>query len=220
MSSPTLNEGTLPEGTNVWRRRRRTMAWALFGLIGLLMGVIWAVGFATSTAVIDGTIEENAAKVFGTPPGAAPTSEYDGLIAADTPLTIGFKGTWGKIPSDTPMFNVDLTGQSAGTFFTTVYLTNNPTGWSALQIEFRQVNLACSATTASDWASPDATSVMVVETEDAYATFNSLAPGGDYCIGVQATPKADDPNGTFMRRPSAATNPVAPEFAATLNRSA
>ena len=200
-------------------RRRRTMTWLAFGLVGMLMGVIWAVGYATSNAVVDTAGATAAPAVFGTPPADSPTSEYDGLITSNTPLTIGFVGTWGKIDANTPMFDVDLTAQTSGTYFVDVLLTNNPGGWSVLQLEFLRLDLACSAATAVDWASPAASSVMVIENEDAYATFSGLAAASEHCIGVQATLKANDPAGTFIRRPSPTSSPTAPSFAATLNRS-
>ncbi len=52
-------------------------------------------------------------------------------------------------------------------------------------------------------------------------TFDGLAGGSVYCIGVaDATPKAADTAGTFLRRPGSGTTPVSPVFTATLNRSA
>ena len=200
--------------------RRRLLTWIAFGLFGLITGVIWAVGIATSSATVDVAGAAAAPQVFGTASGAAPASVYVGLVAEDTALTIDFIGSWGVVDADTAMFDVDLSAQS-GTFFTEVYLTNNPTGWAALQLEFRQVNKACTDPTlaAADWASPDAASVMVIESEDAYAIFGSLAGGGNFCLGIQAISKANDQNGTFIRRPSGGS-PVAPAFAAVLNRSA
>ena len=118
--------------------------------------------------------------------------------------------------------DVNLTGET-GTYFVAIYLNNNATGWSVLQLEFRQVNKTCAATGAADWASPAATSVMVVETEDAWAVFPSLASGAsaDYCIGIEAiTPKANDTAGTYIRKPSPGSSPTAPVFVAMLNRSA
>ncbi len=193
---------------------RRTLTWVAFGLVGLMIGEIWAVGIATSTTTFDTSGGTVAPQVLGTPPAW----EYAGLVTARSPLTIGFQGKWGEIDDDTPMFNVDLSGQS-GTFATTVYLTNNPPGWSALQLEFRQANKACSDPTlsSSDWASPVASSVMVVESADADATFTSLAAGGQYCIGIGAIVPANDPSGSFIRRPSASSTPAAPSFVAILS---
>ncbi len=202
------------------RRRRRARTWLAFGLVGLIMGVVWAVGLATSTATIGGATA--AAQIFGTSPPAAGTSQYAGLVSENTALTIGFSGTWGKVDANTGMFDVNLTAQS-GTYFVAVYLNNNATGWAVLQLEFRQVNKTCAAALAADWAAPAATSVMVVETEDAWAVFPSLASGAgaDYCIGIQAiTPKANDTAGTYIRRPSPGSTPTAPVFVAMLNRSA
>lgn len=203
------------------RKRRRLLAWLAFGVVGLIMGVVWAAGLATSTATVDTAGATAAAQVFGTPPSASAGSQYAGLVSENTPLTIGFTGSWGKIDADTPVFDVDLSSVS-GTYFVAVYLNNNPAGWSVLQLEFRQVNKSCSDATLgpADWAAPAASSVMVVETEDAWAVFPSLAAGGNYCIGIQAiTPKANDATGTYIRRPGPSSTPDAPTFVAMLNRS-
>ena len=177
-------------------------------------------GIAAATADTGGATA--AAQVFATSPPAASGSQYAGLVSENTALTIGFSGTWGNVAADTGMFDVDLTAET-GTYFVAVYLNNNATGWSVLQLEFLQVNKTCAAAGAADWDSPAATSVMVVETEDAWAVFPSLASGAgaDYCIGIQAiTPKANDTDGTYIRRPSPGSTPTALIFVAMLGRSA
>ena len=197
------------------RRRRRSLTWLAFGLVGLIMGAVWAVGLATSTSALGSTA--TATQVFGTEPPAAGTSQYAGLVTANTALTIAFAGTWGKIDADTPMFEVDLTAET-GTYFVAVYLNNNATGWSVLNLKFLQVNTTC---TLADFSSPTASSVMVVETEDAWAVFPSLASGATYCIGIESIiPKANDTAGTYIRKPSPGSSPTAPVFVAMLNRSA
>ena len=137
------------------RRRRRTLAWLVFGLVGLIMGAVWAVGIATSTSTVDTAGATAAAQILGTSPPAAGASQYAGLVSENTPLTIGFTGTWGKVDADTPMFDIDLTAQS-GTYFVAVYLNTNTAGWSALQLEFRQVNKSCTDATLgpADWVAP------------------------------------------------------------------
>jgi len=201
-------------------RRRRARTWLAFGLVGLMMGAVWAVGIATSTATVDTGGAAPATQVFGTAAGASSTSQYAGLVSANTPLTIGFRGRWGRVAADTPMFDVDLTAE-AGTYFVEVNLNNNPAGWSALQLEFHIVNTTCALADSADWASPAASSVMAIESEDASAVFASLASGTAYCIGIEAiTPKANDTAGTYIRRPSGSATPDAPVFAALLGRSA
>jgi len=196
-------------------KRRRTRTWLVFGLVGLMMGAVWAVGIASSSGAIGSSTA--AAEVFGAAPGAEPTSGYAGLVTAETALTIGFSGSWGVVAADTGMFEVDLTLETAGTFFLGVFLDNNPTGWTALQLDFVQVNTACAAV---DFSTPIDNSVMVIETEDAWAEFPSLAFGNTYCIGIAAaTPKANDSAGTYIRRPGGGS-PTAPNFVAVLNRSA
>ena len=181
------------------------------------MGAVWAVGLATSTSALGSTA--TATQVFGTAPPAAGTSQYATLVTAETPLTIAFSGTWGKIDADTDMFEVDLTLET-GTYFVAVYLNNNATGWSVLNLKFLQVDTTCAL---ADFSSPTASSVMVVETEDAWAVFPSLTSGvgKTYCFGIESiTPKANDTAGTYIRKPSPASSPTAPVFVAMLNRSA
>ena len=221
IATPDLasDEMDLKAGTRS-RRRRRSLTWLAFGLVGLIMGAVWAVGLATSTSAIGSTA--TATQVFGTPPVAAGTSQYATLVTANTALTIAFSGTWGKIDADTPMFDVDLKGET-GTYFVAVYLNNNATGWSVLQLRFLQVDKTCADAGPADWASPAATSVMVIETDDAWAVFPSLASGAlkDYCFGIEAiTPKANDTAGTYIRRPGPSSTPTAPTFVAMLGRSA
>ena len=202
-------------------RRRRLRTWLVFGLVGLMMGAVWAVGIASSTATLDIAGATDADVVFGSAPGTAGTSEYAGLVSAHTALEIGFKGTWGKITADTPMFDVDLTTE-AGTFFLAVYLNNNPAGWAALQLEFRQVNTTCDLADSADWAAAPVQSVMVVQNEDSWAVFDALTAGAglEYCIGIESINKANDELGTYIKRPSKSSTPQAPEFIAILNRSA
>ncbi len=111
ITTPDLasDEMNLKAGTRS-RRRRRSLTWLAFGIVGLIMGAVWAVVLATSTSAIGSTA--TATQVFGTPPVAAGTSQYAGLVTVDTALTIAFAGTWGKIDADTPMFEVDLTAQT------------------------------------------------------------------------------------------------------------
>ena len=185
-----------------------------------MMGVVWAVGIATSTATIGSTAP--AAQVFASSPPTALVSQYAALVAEDTALTIDFSGTWGAIAADTGMFDVTLTAQT-GTYFVAVYLNNDAIGWAALQLEFLIVNKTCLAAAPADWASPADSSVMVVETADAWAVFPSLASGvgADYCIGIAAAPpKANDTAGTYVRRPNPSTTPTAPVFVALLGRTA
>ena len=205
------------------RRRSRARTWLAFGLVGLMMGVVWAVGIATSTATVDTAGATAAAQVFATAPPAASASQYAALVAENTAVTIGFAGTWGKIDADAEMFDVTLSGETAGTYFVAVFLNNDATGWAALQLEFAQVNKTCAAAVAGDWLAPAATSVMVIETADAWAVFPALASGAgaDYCIGIAAaTPKANDTAGTYIRRPSPSADPTAPVFVAMLGRTA
>jgi len=204
------------------RRRSRARTWLAFGLVGLMMGAVWAVGIATSTATVDAAGATVAAQVFNTAPPVASASQYAGLVAESNAVVIDFAGTWGLIAADADMFDVTLTAET-GTYFVAVFLNNDATGWAALQLEFAQVNKTCLAALPADWATPAATSVMVIETADAWAVFPALASGvgKDYCIGIAAaTPKANDTAGTYIRRPSGSADPTPPVFIALLGRTA
>jgi hypothetical protein len=192
------------------------MAWMIFGLVGLMMGITWAAGIATSNASIDTAGASQAAAIFGTASASGETSQYDGLVTADTALEIGLNGRWGTIAADTAMFDVDLSSKS-GSYFVEVFLSDAPSGWSAFHLELLQVDKACADAGAADWASPAASSVMVMEDVDSFVSFDSLAGGSTYCLGVQATSKANDAGGTFIRLANGAT-PTAPGFGALLNR--
>lgn len=214
----TSHEGDVDGPARGRRSRRRIYTWIIFGLVGLMTGATWAAGVTSSTASVDTAGAAAAASIFGTSSGAAPSSSYTGLISENTALTIDLTGNWGRIDADTPVFDVDLSAVT-GTYYFEVYLTNTPGGWAAFQIEFRSVAKACADAVAADWASPAASSVMIVENADAFASFDSLAGGTEHCIGVQAIARANDANGTFMRVANGST-PTAPAFAAVLNRSA
>ena len=98
-----------------------------------------------------------------------------------------------------------------------LYLNNNATGWSALNLKFLQVDTDRSS---ADFSSPIASSVMVVETEDAWAVFPTLASGATktYCVGIEAsTAKANDETGTYDRKPSPGCGRTAPVCVAGRN---
>ena len=214
-----MNATSVPRGRPT-TKRRALRAWAMFGIAGIALGSVWAAGFNSSTATVDGT-PSTASPVNGTA-GASSTAALAGKVTSPEDLSISFSGRWGVVSNDASMFKVDLTGLT-GTYYASVLLTNDPTGWEALQLKFAQVTVAplvpCDSST--DFSMATTTAVMPVETLDAQVTFGGLAGGGVYCIGVaDQTPKAADSNGTFLRRPGSAATPVSPVFLATLNRSA
>ena len=201
-------------------RRRAIRTWAIFGVIGVALGGLWAAGFNSSTAAVDGT-PSTAPSVNGTA-GANSTSALAGRATSPEDLSIAFSGRWGVISSDASMFKIDLTGLS-GTYYASVLLTNDPTGWETLQLKFARVTVTGSVTcdSTTDFSSATTTAVMPVETLDSQVTFAGLAGGSVYCIAIpDSSPMARDAEGNFLRRRGPAATPVAPVFTATINRSA
>lgn len=158
-----------------------------------------------------------------------------GTIAANTPLfTI-------DLTQHDPYGNA-LTG----TYYTDVVLTNwNALGltggtpaWDTLDLKFLAIE--CDAGFANVWAPPgadgpaNASAQMHVDRVDAHVTFTGMAAGHKYCIGLAPASAQTEAavlqaagsglvDGTVMFRPNAAptaTLPLAPQFAATVNRSA
>src|SRR5688572_10198455 len=70
------------------RKRRRTVTWAIFGLIGLAMGAVWAAGFATSTGTTDNASNTSTATVI--PNTATPqiASKFVGTAIAKDALAL------------------------------------------------------------------------------------------------------------------------------------
>jgi hypothetical protein len=236
------------EGPRAARRRRRNIIWALFGAAGLIMGAAYATGFvSTSNSTSDPNAGE-ATQLLGRPANANP-SQYANMVSSTTapagPLSIGFDGNYGTIATPTIMFEVDLTKNDpygnalAGTYYTDIILTNwsslgldgsgSGPAWDTLEFHFEQV--AC---TSPDWASPVSIGQMHVDRDDAHVTFTGLAAGAKYCFGLNTATATTEAaalqaasggtiNDTVMFRPQAdptAVQPAAPQFAATLSRSA
>ena len=196
------------------------VAWAAFGATGILLGSVWAFGFSTSsgtvgTANVDGTLVPGSA-------GSTTVSEYVSKVSNPEDLAVSWDGSWGVLADDTSMFMVDLTDFAGETFYIEVYSRGVPSGWSTLQLKFANLTHAdtTSCTAAADFTGAVSTAVMPITASDAQVTFDNLAGGSVYCIGVDsATPRADDITGTFLRRPDDAA-PNVPSFTAVVNRSA
>src|SRR5207249_7861717 len=108
----------------------------LFRSLGVLLGSVWAAGFASSTATSGASATSPV--VMGTA-GTASASPYATLVTAPSALSIGFNGKWGLVPADADMFQIDLATAAtpAGeTFFASIYLSNVTSGWSGLQLKF------------------------------------------------------------------------------------
>jgi hypothetical protein len=214
------------------RRRRRIVTWAIFGVVGLGLGAVWAAGVVTTDAEI-GTPTNSAP--FLVTPGAAADPRFESAVTVETdlPLVIGASGSKGTIATDAQLFTVDLsgldpaktnpTGNFTGTYFATVEVSNDVsnTGWSQLSLEFSAAVGACSGTAgtpALDTAPIKAT--INVETADSKVDLTGLSGGTVYCIGVYGLGTASDSAGTFIRKTSGSANPTAPTFAIFMNQSA
>lgn len=220
--SPTAEQGYGEEPPNSDRRRRRLVIWGAFAVLGLILASVYAFGAATSTTQTD-TANVEDAFVAGAA-GASTPSEYANAITTPEPLSVGFNGRWGFVANDTSMFKVDLTQWPATeTFYVSIYLSNNPTGWSGLQLKVANLTATAAApcNTTNDFTGATSTTLMNITSQDAEATFSGLAGGAVYCLGVaDATPQANDTTGTFLRRPTGTSSPVMPNFIAAVNRSA
>jgi len=215
------------------RTRRRLGLWGAFLLVGLLLGTIYATGFATTGGT--NSVPEPADPLTNTRADNEDRSGLDGLVTQPTAnLTYNWFGRWGDIDSAV-LYELDLSDET-GNFFAEVLLTDpQPAGFSDLQMQFRIADDdggdGCDTTDLNDTNSdPLDYRVMVFEQDDAQVTFSGLLGGtgglpvGDrYCIGVfDYTGPPDsgkDTGGTFLRRSSASAvpNPY-PTFIGTLNR--
>jgi hypothetical protein len=232
------------------RWRRRSVFWALFGAVGIIMGAAYATGFASSSGTSNDTNAGEATQLFGAPAAPNP-SQYANMISATTPLALDFDGNYGTIAADTVLFTVDLTHADpynnalAGTYYTDVVLTNwsalgltgGSPAWDTLDLKFLAVecDAGFSAWTPAGADGPTQASVqMHVDRVDAHVTFSGMAHGHKYCIGLAPASATTEAavlqaasggvvDGTVLFRPNAAptaTVPAAPQFAATVNRSA
>jgi len=100
------------------RHTRRTVVWALFGVVGLIMGAAWATGFAQSQSTTNTNSNQFATDVVGTGSAAGQDqspSPYSNLITDNggAQLDIGCDGVWGTIAADTAPFNVGRSGTDA-----------------------------------------------------------------------------------------------------------
>jgi len=222
--------------------RRRLTFWALFGTVGLIMGAAYATGFASTTNTAADTNHGDATPLLGV---AAPNSaaQYAGTITAPNPLAVAFDGYYGTIAAPTDMFEVDLTGNDpqgqalTGTFYVDLVLNNwhalglDATGtgqWDIVELGWQEHQ--CDAGFANNWTGATAQQ-MHVERVDAHVTFAALAAGHKYCFGldtatstteaaVLAAASGGNVTGTVLFRSSLASSPTAPQFTATVNRSA
>lgn len=211
------------------RDRQRRLRWRLaflagFLILGLSLGTIWATGFA-STGGTTGTTGPSP-PLTSTPGDAQDTSGLNALLTSSGNLTYNFNGRNGSVVGQV-MYTVDLTGEPGGNnYFTGVFLTNSPIGFSDLQLEVRiavdGANNTCEVADLTGTATSNYR-VFVMDTNDAQVTFSGMGgattglPGAErYCIGVVSG--GGDPNGTMIRKVTSNTNPTYPTFVASLNQ--
>ncbi len=240
-----VTSGTKPRA---WRRR--SVFWGIFGAVGIIMGAAYATGFASTNNTSADTHAGEATQLFGAPAAPNPSQyanmvaattplalDFDGNYATIAANTVLFTV---DLTQNDPYGNA-LTG----TYYTDVVLSNwNALGltggtpqWDTLDLKFLAVecDAGFSAWTPAGANGPtQASTQMHVDRVDAHVTFSGMAAGHKYCIGLapaSATTEAavlqaasgGTVDGTVMFRPNAAPGaalPTAPQFAATVNRSA
>jgi hypothetical protein len=214
------------------RARRRFAAWGAFLLLGLLLGAIYATGFATTGGGGSGVVPT---AVTGEAGENEDEAELKGLLTSSGSLTWSWLGRWGSVATKA-MYEIDLSGKEAGEkFFAEVVLNNTPTKFSDLQLQFRIAKPAVGKTCTEAEslallaaAGAEDRRVMVFDAVDAQVTFSGMEgattglPGAsDYCIGiVDYSGAGKDTGGTFIRKsePGATFTGEYPTFIGTLNR--
>jgi hypothetical protein len=132
------------------RTRRRLGAWGAFLLLGLLIGAVYATGFATIGA---GTPSESTPESLAGEPQATQAENSalkNSINPVTTELTYSWLGRWGSIETAV-MYELDLEGTdpvdeeeftASDKFYSEVVLLNEPTGFSDLQLQLRIAKLA------------------------------------------------------------------------------
>jgi hypothetical protein len=205
-------------GKTARRGRRRLIAWLTFAALGIVMGAVWATGFAS----IGGAQGSTAGSPAVTSGGASDhTNALAGVVTAGSPLTVDWTGRWGSTAA-TNFFKVDLDSKPATqTFNAAMLLTNDIStfGWESLELklELKDVGAGGSCTPATDFDGTQNPKVMVFDTRDAGVYWNALAGGSTYCIGLAAS-NGQDTSGTFLRSASDTPPTGYPAFTATVDR--
>jgi hypothetical protein len=213
-----------PAGAASRTRPGRAALWIGFAITGLLLGSVWATGFSVSNA--SNGADNASVRVDGTPHANANiASPYASAMTNPEDLTVDWNGFWGVVAADTAMYKVDLSGVAAGTYYAEVLVKSTDTDWDSQQYKFELFEDAATCDAAT--ALPQSTDPEFVEainmnvtTEDSYVSFDGLANGHVYCIGLRTIDPASDETGTFLRRPNDASFPTATTFTGLVNRSA
>ena len=230
-STPRVDYASVVASKTSRRRKRRTITWAIFGVIGLGLGAVWAAGVVTSES--NAGVPGDASPLLATPGGGSSPRFQSVLTAGQTELTIGASGKTGVISADARLFQIDLDQDDpataavdtfSGTYFATIELTNDVSnsGWATLNLEFTANEGAC-ATGPLD-INPGAVgainSVLHVETSDSTVDLTGLQGGTTYCVGIHGLGNANDIDGTYIRKTTGGANPTMPTFAAFMAQSA
>src|SRR5438128_11041288 len=125
-----MQENSARAGRTAGRGRRRLAIWLAFAAVGIVVGAVWATGFA-SIGGVTGTTNGSPAVTSG---GAVDhTDALAGVVTAGSPLTVNWTGRWGSTAA-TNFFKVDLDSKpNTQTFNAAVLLTNDisTSGWEA-----------------------------------------------------------------------------------------
>lgn len=217
------------------RSRRGAIAWALFGVVGLALGAVWAAGIASTGSTVGATNDASPALVA---PGAAVDPRFEGVIEQPSPdalpLTITFQAKKGQINTDAQLFHVDLTGDDpltaavdvfSGTYFVTVEVPSAlaliATGWEQLNLELSAAVGDCTGVDGDpNLAAAPISTVLTIDNSDPGATLTGLTGGNEYCIGIEGLGEASDAGGSFIRKTATGAAPTNPTFVAFISQSA
>ncbi len=233
--------------------KRRATLWAVFGVVGVVMGAAFATGFAQTSNTSSDANKGDATQLVGTP-SKANASQFAGYVTAPTDaLALTYDGNYGLIPADTVLFDINIPANDpyghayggSARFYSDVILSNwtelgmDPTSgtaqWDTLEFQWK-IETCSGGTVADDFAAASSTPQMHVDRVDAHVTFSGLTAGTEYCVGLSKADATSESaaletattqgyiTGTVLFRSDAtvatATNPTAPQFAATISRSA
>ena len=205
--------------------------WGSFLALGLMLGGVYASGFATTGGAI-GTAN-GAGQAFGNPGANEDPAQLAENVSSAGQLRWNWHGSWGSLDSQV-MYKIDLDSLPASSdYFSSVMLTERPTGFADLQLQLRlaEVDAGGSCTPAAlNGAGAGDSRVMQFGSADAQVTFsgrnganNGLPGGTTYCVGVADYPGAgSDPGGTFIRKAGAGAgfSGSYPQFVAALEPAA